>query len=425
MYLTLIFTISPFGKLSKITGRIHSNILRGGDIGGTDGIDLICRDNCYLHHFEVTNRDECVSVKSVSNNVLIEEAYCNHSGGMSIGSLTADITSESDAAAVSNITMRNIYSHECTQMLMIKTYPGGSGAEGFVKDSLFENFWGYSTTYALDIDQYWQQKTSPDTGAVALSGLTFRNWTGSLANGLQRGAVVIRGSGIVPLQDITLEDFSMWTLYGSKVVNQCKNVYGTGMCIQAATGTATYTTSVTETASPAGWTAPASPAWGNSGYGTTDPIPIYTPAVFWPTASNSAAAAVATSTPSVSSASVAALNVKVSSTAAATSKSSSVAAVSSKLASSATTPTSSVRTDASVPASSSATLAVSSKSSSQAAGGDASSVTASASAMLTSGVATTSQAAHKSSSIPVITSVVAASSGVSACAAPVLVTVYV
>lgn len=64
--------------------------IRGPDIGGTDGIDLICTDNCYLHHIEVTNRDECVCVKTPSSNVLIEEIYCNQSGGMSIGSLTAD-----------------------------------------------------------------------------------------------------------------------------------------------------------------------------------------------------------------------------------------------------------------------------------------------------------------------------------------------
>jgi rhamnogalacturonan hydrolase len=64
--------------------------IRGPDLGGTDGVDLICTDNCYLHDIEVTNRDECISVKSPSQNVLIEDIYCNQSGGMSIGSLTAD-----------------------------------------------------------------------------------------------------------------------------------------------------------------------------------------------------------------------------------------------------------------------------------------------------------------------------------------------
>ena len=127
--------------------------IRGPDVGGTDGIDLICTSNCHVHDFEVTNRDECVSVKSPSANVLIENAYCNHSGGISIGSLTADITAASQAAAVENVTMRNVYSYKSTQMLMIKTFPGGTGAEGYVRDCTFEGFWSYDCTYGLDVDQ--------------------------------------------------------------------------------------------------------------------------------------------------------------------------------------------------------------------------------------------------------------------------------
>lgn len=127
--------------------------IRSPEVGGTDGIDLIYTDNCYLHDFQVTKRDECDSVKSPSQNVLIEDAYCDHSGSMSIGFLTADEGTSADRAAVSNITMHNFYPYKSTQMLMIKTLPGGNGAEGYVKDSLFENFWSYDCTYGLDIDQ--------------------------------------------------------------------------------------------------------------------------------------------------------------------------------------------------------------------------------------------------------------------------------
>jgi rhamnogalacturonan hydrolase len=89
----IIFVDSPtfhlvFNGVSNL--EAYQITIRGPSIGGTDGIDLICDDNCYLHHIEVTNRDECISVKSPSNNVLIEEVYCNQSGGMSIETLTAD-----------------------------------------------------------------------------------------------------------------------------------------------------------------------------------------------------------------------------------------------------------------------------------------------------------------------------------------------
>jgi hypothetical protein len=191
---------------------------------------------------------------------------------------------EESAAAISNITMRNIYSHQCTQMLMIKTYPGGSGAVGHVKDSLFENFWAYDSTYGLDIDQYWQYKTTPNTGAVQLSDLTFNNWTGSVNDGVQRAPIVIRGSDIVPLKDITLSNFNMWTENKGKILNKCNNVYGTGYCAAQSTQSvlATFTTTATTTSPPAGYTAPTKPAWGlETGYGKTIPIPVYTPAAFW------------------------------------------------------------------------------------------------------------------------------------------------
>ncbi|KAG4440756.1 hypothetical protein IFR05_003743 [Cadophora sp. M221] len=281
--------------------------VHGPNLGGTDGIDVICTENCYMHDIEVTNRDECISVKSPSNNMLIEDIICNQSGGMSIGSLTADITDLSTAAAVSNITMRNIYTYQCTQMLMIKTYPGGSGAVGYVKNSLFENFWAYDTTYALDIDQYWYNHLTPNTGAVALSGLTFTNWTGTMNKGSSRGAIVIRGSDQVPAKDVTLSGFNMWTVNGNTVVNQCKNVYGSGYCVGKSIGLplATFTTSVTSTAAPAGFTAPAKPAWAVAGYGTNIPIPVYTPAALWkPVSSGVAGSTVVASTSKVSVASV-------------------------------------------------------------------------------------------------------------------------
>ncbi|KAG4418060.1 hypothetical protein IFR04_008797 [Cadophora malorum] len=324
----MIFVDSPtfhlvFNSVSNM--EAYHITVHGPNLGGTDGIDVICTDNCYMHDIEVTNRDECISVKSPSNNLLIEDIICNQSGGMSIGSLTADITDLSTAAAVSNVTMRNILTYQCTQMLMIKTYPGGSGAVGYVKDSLFENFWAYDTTYALDIDQYWYNHLTPNTGAVALSGLTFSNWTGTMNKGSSRGAIVIRGSDQVPATDITLSNFNMWTVNGNSVINQCKNVYGSGYCAGKSTGIplATFTTSVTSTVAPAGFTAPASPAWGVAGYGTNIPIPVYTPAALWmPVSSGVAGSSVIASTSKVS---VAAVKATSTSAAASTKKTSSTA----------------------------------------------------------------------------------------------------
>lgn len=85
----------------------------------------------------------------------------------------------------------------------------------------------------------------------------------------------------------------MWTVNEDKILNQCKNVYGSGYCAASSTAEdlATFTTTQTTTVTPVGFTSPTSPAWGISGYGTTEPIPVYTPAVFWSPASPAGAVA--------------------------------------------------------------------------------------------------------------------------------------
>lgn len=129
----------------------------------------------------------------------------------------------------------------------------------------------------------WYNHLTPDAGAVALSGLHFKNWSGNVDNGVSRGPIVIRGSDIVPLTDITLEDINMWTLNGNKIVNQCKDVYGSGSCVRSETqGTPTYTTSQTVTATPTGYATPTKPSWAVEGYGTDIPIPVYTLTVLYP-----------------------------------------------------------------------------------------------------------------------------------------------
>lgn len=43
-------------------GELYNLVLRNGDEGGLDGID-ISGNNHWVHDVEVTNRDECVTVK--------------------------------------------------------------------------------------------------------------------------------------------------------------------------------------------------------------------------------------------------------------------------------------------------------------------------------------------------------------------------
>jgi len=110
----------------------------------------------------VTNRDECVDIKSPASNILVENIYCNWSGGSALGSLGANV-------ALSNILYRNVYTWKSNQMMMIKS----NGGSGYVKNVVFDNFIGFSNAYSLNVDQYWSSMKPVGGNGVALSNITF------------------------------------------------------------------------------------------------------------------------------------------------------------------------------------------------------------------------------------------------------------
>ena len=93
--------------------EVYHLTIRGANLGSYDGIDAV-GENYWIHDNEVsntsaqmsnpsanaskvTNRDECVCVKSPSHHALIEYNVCNQAGsGISIGSLNV-------SAEISNI----------------------------------------------------------------------------------------------------------------------------------------------------------------------------------------------------------------------------------------------------------------------------------------------------------------------------------
>ena len=69
--------------------------------------------------------------QSPAKNILVENIYCNWSGGCAMGSLSTDVD-------ISDITYRNIYTWKSNQMYMIKS----NGGSGNVENLLLENFIG-------------------------------------------------------------------------------------------------------------------------------------------------------------------------------------------------------------------------------------------------------------------------------------------
>ncbi|KAF3906743.1 Polygalacturonase [Arthrobotrys entomopaga] len=246
-------------------GEMYNLVLHGHSEGGLDGID-ISGTNHWVHDIEVSNKDECVTVKSPASNFLIERIYCNWSGGSAIGSL-------STGTAISNIVYNNVYSWQCNQMMMIKS----NGGTGSVKSVTFENFIGHSNAYSLDIDQYWSGQSAGDLSTgVALSGITFSNWHGTCANGAQRAPIQILCSDAAPCTGITLTNFALWTDTGSTELYKCRSAYGSGGCLKSGSGGSYGQITQTISSAPAGYSAAKMDRDLAQGFSLTASIPIPT-----------------------------------------------------------------------------------------------------------------------------------------------------
>ncbi|KAI0586487.1 Glycoside hydrolase family 28 [Pyrenophora tritici-repentis] len=243
-------------------GEAYNMAIRGGEEGGLDGVD-VTGTNIWIHDIMVTNKDECVTVKSPSKNILIENIYCNSSGGCAIGSLAVN-------TAISSIVYRNIYTSKSNQMMMIKS----NGGSGYLEDVLFENFIGHGNAYSFDIDQAWASMTTLPGDGVQLTNITARNWKGTVANGAQRGPVKVVCADKTPCTGITIEDFAMWTEVGSKVVNRCKSAYGIGACLKSGIGGAYAPVMDTQTSAPEGYEAESMTGGLEEGFGIDEEIPI-------------------------------------------------------------------------------------------------------------------------------------------------------
>lgn len=214
-----------------------------------------------MHDVEVTNRDECVTVKSPASDFLIENIYCNQSGGSAIGSLGA-------GTAIENIVYKNVYTNGGNQIFMIKS----NGGDGYVKNVLFQNFLATGTAYGLDIDQYWSSETTVAGDGVTLSNIQFevclilshwsvvmltlqrifQTWNGLVLDGVKRPPYRIICADTAPCSDISISDVWLWSETGLAVTD-CESAFGTGECLRSGS-TSSYAAATTSYTKPASYT---------------------------------------------------------------------------------------------------------------------------------------------------------------------------
>lgn len=263
---------------TTINGEIYNLIIRGGNKGGLDGID-VSGSNMWLHDIEVSNRDECVTIKDPSQFMLIENIYCNWSGGCAMGSLGGS------AIDIHDIRFDKVYSANCNQMFMIKSNGGG----GTVRDCSFNNFVGRHNAYTLDIDAKWSQLKKAAGDGVLFRDLNFTGWHGSCSDGTRRAPVNIVCPDAKPCYGIRVSDFAIWTETGSHELYKCGNAYGEGVCLKGGAAAATEkslasyaVTTMTVAYAPSEWNAPTMAAdLTTLGLSSSIPIPAV-PTTFFP-----------------------------------------------------------------------------------------------------------------------------------------------
>lgn len=153
---------------------------------------------------------------------------------------------------------------------------------------LLENFIGHGNAYSLDIDQYWSSMDTIDGDGVQLSNIIVSNWTGTEADGTERGPIKIMCADGAPCTGVDITDFAMWTETGDSQTYSCRSAYTSledaPFCLEAGSGGGAYSAiTITATSVPTGYSAPTMAADLADSFGTTASIPIPTfPASFFP-----------------------------------------------------------------------------------------------------------------------------------------------
>ncbi|KAJ5658402.1 RGase C [Penicillium longicatenatum] len=228
--LTLVDSPAYYVVIKTCTSlEAYNMLIRGvSTIGETDAFD-VSGSNIWVHDVEITNGDECVTVKSPSSNFRIGSIFCNLSGGTAIGSLGSD-------TMVQNITYQNLYMNGA-DACFIKTNGGNGTVSSISWDTVYVN----GSAYPLAIDEAWGDA---GTGiGVQISDLSFKDWYGYNSDN-SRPTIRLECDPDVPCYDIILDGVHLWTSDGDSVEWSCQNAYGSGACLKSgSTSLSTYTTS--------------------------------------------------------------------------------------------------------------------------------------------------------------------------------------
>ncbi|KAI8884543.1 glycoside hydrolase family 28 protein [Backusella circina FSU 941] len=174
----------------------------------TDGWDLSNSQNIQITNSYINNGDDCVSIKTNTSDILIQNLYCNGSHGISVGSL-GNIPDQPDY--VTNLFVQNVTCDNCQNGARIKTWP--NGALGAVKNVKFTDFRVTNSDNPVIIDQCYQTKDltqcAQNPGKISIDGVTFLNITGGGSVKAKQKMVYVVCSAEAPCNDFHFEEIDL------------------------------------------------------------------------------------------------------------------------------------------------------------------------------------------------------------------------
>ena len=155
-----------------------------GSTPNTDGFEPMWSSDVLVRRCRVLNGDDCITIKSGSRDVLVEDLYCEHGDGLTIGSVWYD--------DVTNVTYRRVTMNRTHNGPMIK---GRSQGNATVSGITFEDITLIDVYLALTVDCDYETPGAvvPNSG-VRVWDVTFRNITGTVCLPRPRGAAAADGA---------------------------------------------------------------------------------------------------------------------------------------------------------------------------------------------------------------------------------------
>eukprot|EP00039_Didymoeca_costata_P005028 m.77794 g.77794 ORF g.77794 m.77794 type:complete len:427 (+) comp12642_c0_seq1:133-1413(+) len=147
----------------------NTTIVAPSSSPNTDGIEPMWSSSVHVQDVDISNGDDCITIKSGSRNVLVERVTCHNSHGLTIGSIWYD--------DVDNVTYRDAVLHNTGAGPRIK---GRSQGNATVSNIVFENIVLDSVDTAMEINMLYETPGSVDKniGVVAVN-ISYINVTGS------------------------------------------------------------------------------------------------------------------------------------------------------------------------------------------------------------------------------------------------------